>query len=108
MKTQLSIAARLWAAIGLFTLAVVILLAVTGARTSHLASQARVEQEKQDEMLDLSNRWAGLTEANVQRVIGAIVASDNSVAEYFKPTIEKTTALISARWSRCWRLFAMN
>jgi methyl-accepting chemotaxis protein len=95
MKTQLSIAARLWTAIGLFALAVILLFAVTGARTSHLATQARIQQELQDQILDLSNRWAGLTDANIQRVIGAIVASDTSVADHFKSSIEKTSAEIS-------------
>jgi methyl-accepting chemotaxis protein len=96
MKRQLSIKARLWLAISVSALAVMLLFTAVGARTALLASEARTLQDQQDRILDKANRWAGLTETNAQRVIGSIVAADSVVGEHFKAEIAKTSTAISA------------
>ncbi len=95
MNSRLTISARLWLAIGLMAFAIVTLLVGTAARTSLLQKEARTNQARQDRVLDLASRWAGMTETNVQRIVAAIVANDAAVGDHFKDAVKQTSARIS-------------
>jgi len=95
MKHHLSIAQRLW----LPTLALAVMLIVMGTlsywRTTSLLALSDAQMIDQQDKLERSLRWAGLTEANSVRVIAGIISTDDSLTAALKPELDAATLRIS-------------
>jgi methyl-accepting chemotaxis protein len=92
---RLSIAAKLWLPTIVMGIVMIVMSAVSAVRTSHLQTAAKQMQEAQQSKLELSVRWAGLTEANAARVVASLTSADPALAGNLKSDIEATTAKIS-------------
>ncbi len=95
MFDRLSIAGRLWLAIGAFSLILVALYGAAAWGSNHTAAQEQVHAERRARIVTSAGRWAGLTESNVQRVVASVVGADAAVAQHFAPAIKATTAQIN-------------
>ena len=94
--SNISLAAKLWLAIG----CVIALLSATLIIATILGNQVNAKQEAavQSDMVKISqiNRWVGLTETNVTRVVSGLVSSDPAVTELYKDDVPATIAEISS------------
>ena len=92
---HMSIAAKLWLPPAILGVVVVIMASASALRTSHLQAAAKQAQEAQQSKLELSLRWAGLTEANAARVVAGLASADANLAGALKADLEATSARIS-------------
>ena len=81
---RLSIAAKLWLPTIVMGIVMIVMSAVSAVRTSHLQTAAKQMQEAQQSKLELSVRWAGLTEANAARVVASLTSADPALAGNLK------------------------
>jgi methyl-accepting chemotaxis protein len=92
---RLTIARRLW----LPTVATAVVTLALGAGMLTLTSQRLAEtdrlQRERQEKLELSLRWAGLTESNAARVVATLVSADPATRGALEPEIKATSATIS-------------
>ncbi len=95
MFDRLSIAGRLWSAIGVFALILVALYGAAAWSSNRTAVQEQAAEERRARITGSAARWAGLTEANVQRVVASVVGADAVVGQHFAPAIKATTAQIN-------------
>ena len=92
---QLSLAAKLWAA-----LAFIIVLLATGMTCINLRSDVLLNQTQQalsaqSEQVVLATRWVGLVQANTARDLAIVISGDGKMNGYFTPSIMATITQIS-------------
>jgi methyl-accepting chemotaxis protein len=92
---HLTIAAKLWLPTALLGVVVMLMSGASALRTAHLQAAAKQAQQAQAAKLELSVRWAGLTETNAARVVASLASGDDSLAAALKADIDATTAKIS-------------
>jgi len=95
MFSALSIRARLWLAIGLFAAALLAMFVSVAVRADRLEREAAAVDERLERVGGAVDRWANLTEVNMQRVLASVLGDDPAVAEHFAPVIKDTSARIS-------------
>ncbi|MEF7613221.1 methyl-accepting chemotaxis protein [Aquincola sp. MAHUQ-54] len=92
---QLTLTQKLWLpAVGV-AVAVAVMSAASVVRTRALLAESAEQQTIQEEKLETSLRWSGLTEANAARVIATLVSSDPQTAATLKPQIDATSTRIT-------------
>jgi HAMP domain-containing protein len=95
MFERFSIAARLWIPTVCMSATLVVMGAALALRTSTLARESNQQQHQQQEKLELSLAWAGLTSTNAARTVAILASSDMSLEAQMAPDVKATTARIS-------------
>jgi methyl-accepting chemotaxis protein len=95
MLPRLTLAHRLWLPTIVLALVSVLLAGVAIDQAGTMQARTAALQERQQNKLELSLRWAGLTETNAARVVAGLMSADANTAALLKPQIEATSARIS-------------
>ncbi|MCA0240742.1 MAG: methyl-accepting chemotaxis protein [Proteobacteria bacterium] len=92
---RFTFAKRLWLAVVVVAVAQLLLSTGIAWRSMTITQDSMAAEARTARIASLAARWAGLTEANVQRVVAGVVGSDPAVAQHFAPEIKATTAKIN-------------
>ena len=95
MLNQLRIAHKLWLAVVLIVIMLVLVVGFSGYRSAKVQAQADAVAREMETRVAAAIRWAGLTETNAARTQALIVSSDSAVEAEFKDVIPATSAQIS-------------
>ena len=82
---QLSIARRLWVAVGLLIVALVSIVLFAGWRSASTQKVAEVQMAQAAERLKTVQEWARLSELTIARATAAVLSKDPAVGAHFKP-----------------------
>ncbi|MET0517380.1 MAG: methyl-accepting chemotaxis protein [Burkholderiaceae bacterium] len=93
---RLSVAGRLWLAVGVVILALVGLIGFSSARSGRIQQEGDARTAAADAKQTAAQRWAGLTTANVVRVQAAAISSDPAVDAAYKDAIPSAVQEITA------------
>ncbi|MBQ1762168.1 MAG: hypothetical protein IIZ92_04625, partial [Aquincola sp.] len=85
---QLTLTQKLWLPTVGLAVVVVAMSTLSVVRTRALLAESATQQAAREEKLELSLRWAGLTEANATRVVASLVSGDPQVSAALKPQME--------------------
>ncbi|WP_310740105.1 methyl-accepting chemotaxis protein [Aquincola tertiaricarbonis] len=92
---QLTLTQKLWLPTVALAAVVAAMSTLSVVRTRALLAESASQQSVREEKLELSLRWAGLTEANATRVVASLVSADPQVPAALKPQMDATSARIS-------------
>ena len=92
---HLSVGARLWAGVIAIIVALFVVVATAGARSSSLNAESERVLSDLAAKTTIATQWAGLTETNVTRVQASIASTDPTIAEMYKDLIPAGVASIS-------------
>ena len=92
---QLTLTQKLWLPTVGLAVVVVAMSTLSVVRTRALLAESATQQAAREEKLELSLRWAGLTEANATRVVASLVSGDPQVSAALKPQMEATSSRIT-------------
>ena len=92
---HLSVGARLWAGVIAIIVALFVVVATAGARSSSLNAESERVLSDLAAKTTIATQWAGLTETNVTRVQASIASADPTIAEMYKDLIPAGVASIS-------------
>ena len=93
--SNLRVAAKLWLAVGVIVVALLVLAGVAGYRSIVLQAETHAAQMAMDQRVIQSTRWAGLTNLNAVRAEASLLSSDPGVAAAFKEPTTATSAQIT-------------
>jgi methyl-accepting chemotaxis protein len=93
--TNLSLAAKLWAALGIVVIFLGFTLGGSIVRGNALTKKLDDMTAAQASKVVKITRWAGLTETNVTRVTDGVLSADPAVEELYKDKVPATIAQIS-------------
>src|SRR5689334_4722729 len=92
---NLRIAQRIWLAVALLGLALVGILASAAMRAVSVKNEQAVAMPAQATKMQLSGQWIALTQLNAERTLATLAATDNSVGDFVKTQVAKTSEEIS-------------
>ncbi|MDP3252621.1 MAG: methyl-accepting chemotaxis protein [Hydrogenophaga sp.] len=92
---HLSVGARLWAGVIAIIVALFVVVATAGSRSSSLNEESERVLSALAAKTTIATEWAGLTETNVTRVQASIASTDPAIAEMYKDLIPAGVASIS-------------
>jgi methyl-accepting chemotaxis protein len=92
---HLSVGAKLWAGVIAIIVALFVVVATAGARSSSLNEESERVLSALAAKTTIATEWAGLTETNVTRVQASIASTDPAIAEMYKDLIPAGVASIS-------------
>ncbi len=95
--SNLRIATKLWAAVGLIVLALMMLVGWAALRTARLQTESETTLAQLGAKVATANRWSALTEINAQRVLAVMTSSESAVEAVFHEPIAHYGATL---WSR--------
>lgn len=87
---NMSVATKLWAAVGVIVLSLVLLIGSAGVRTSRLQADTEATLGALSDRVKAANTWAGLAEANALRTRAVITTFDPSIEAAFADAIGPT------------------
>ena len=80
---HLSVGARLWAGVIAIIVALFVVVATAGSRSSSLNEESERVLSALAAKTTIATEWAGLTETNVTRVQASIASNDPAIAEMY-------------------------
>ncbi|MDD2713341.1 MAG: methyl-accepting chemotaxis protein [Simplicispira sp.] len=89
------IATKLWLAVALIVILLIVVVAFSGYRSTKLQSESEIASAAMALRVEAATRWAGLTETNAVRTQAVIVSSDPAVEAVFNGEMTATSAKIS-------------
>jgi methyl-accepting chemotaxis protein len=93
--SNLRVAAKLWLAVGLIAVVLVVLAGLVGYRSAQLDAQSNAAQRAMDQRVLQATQWSGLTALNAVRAEASLLSADPSVAAAFKEPAAATSSRIS-------------
>ncbi len=93
--TNLSLAAKLWAALGIVVVFLGVTLGGSIVRGNALTKKLDEMTSAQASKVVKVTRWAGLTETNVTRVTDGVLSADPAIEELYKDKVPAAIAQIS-------------
>jgi len=93
--SNLRVAAKLWLAVGVVVVLVLMLVGLLGFRSAKLAIEGATAQRGMELRVVRSTQWAGLTALNAVRAEAGLMSSDASVSEAFKEPTAATSSQIT-------------
>jgi methyl-accepting chemotaxis protein len=90
--SNLSVGAKLWAALGVVVGLLIFTLVVATARNQGLAARQDVVATDQIAIMTAVSKWVGLTQVNMARITASVVSSDPAVDALFKDAIPASLA----------------
>lgn len=85
--SNMSLAAKLWMALGVVIGLLVFILVVTGLRGAALSAKLDADAAERTIKAREFSRWVGLTETNTTRTTASLMSSDPSVTSFFKDPV---------------------
>ena len=95
MPKQLRMAHKLWLAVILIVVMLVVVVGFAAYRSAKVQAQADAVSKEMEARVQAALRWSGLTETNAARTKALIVSNDPAVEAEFKDVIAATSAQIS-------------
>ncbi|MGE0099443.1 MAG: methyl-accepting chemotaxis protein [Hydrogenophaga sp.] len=92
---HLSVGAKLWAGVIAIIVALFVVVATAGSRSSSLNEESERVLSALAAKTTIATEWAGLTETNVTRVQASIASTDPAIAAMYKDLIPAGVASIS-------------
>src|SRR5262249_613376 len=92
---NLRIGQRIWLSVALLGLALVAILASAAMRAVAVKNEQAALVPAQSTKVQLANQWISLTQLNAERTVATLAASDNSVGDFMKAQVAKTSEEIS-------------
>ncbi len=85
--SNMSLAAKLWMALGVVIGLLIFILVVTGVRGTALSAKLDADAAERTIKAREFSRWVGLTETNTTRTTASLMSSDPAVTSFFKDPI---------------------
>ncbi len=93
--SDLRVATKLWFAVGLTVVALLILISFASHRSTRIQQEGSELLEAMTARAQAATRWAGLTEANAVRTQAVVLSTEPSIEAAFKDSIAATSAQIT-------------
>jgi methyl-accepting chemotaxis protein len=93
---NLSVARKLWGAILLLLLAMLVVSGLALQRALSVEREAMAEVVKAHELVEKSVQWRGMTETTIARSIASSLSTDPGVEDFFKDNLANDTPKIQA------------
>ena len=94
-RKNIQMAAKLWLAVGILVLVLVVVTGFAGWRFTKTQSEGEIALKAVNRRVEAATRWAGLTEANAARTQALVLSNEVVVEAAFKDVIAATSAQIS-------------